>query len=100
MPDPVAREFTVAGIFEVGLPERDLYLAYASVEAMEDLGAARTGAEGLEVRLPDPLGAAAYAEVLRKSLDVRWPGAFRVADWTRNMPAISAPSVSRRPWWR
>jgi lipoprotein-releasing system permease protein len=83
LPEFPLRAFTVVGIFEAGIQDHDARLAYASVSMLEELGAARSGAEGLAVQLPDPLGATLYAARMRTMLDTRWPGAFTVTDWTQ-----------------
>jgi lipoprotein-releasing system permease protein len=82
-PEFPLRAFTVVGTFEAGVQDHDAKLAYASVAMLEELGAGRNGAEGLAVRLPDPLTAMTFAAQLRKRLDARWPGAFTVTDWTQ-----------------
>jgi lipoprotein-releasing system permease protein len=74
------RQFTVAGLFEAGLQDHDGALAYASLDAMAALGAARSHAEGLNVRV-DALQAPAIAASLREQLAGRWPG-LAVTDWT------------------
>ncbi len=82
LPEFRLREFTVVGMFEAGIQDHDGTLAYASLDALDALGAARTGAEGLAVQLPDSLSAPAFAQRLRTSLDARWPGQLTVTDWT------------------
>jgi lipoprotein-releasing system permease protein len=77
------RDFTVAGTFEVGLQEHDGALAYAGINTLDALGAARTGAESLAVKLPDSLAAPALAEKMRPVLEARWPGQLNVIDWTQ-----------------
>jgi lipoprotein-releasing system permease protein len=83
VPEFHLREFTVAGTFEVGLQEHDGTLAYASLETLDALGAARTGAESLAVQLPDALAAPALAAKLGPALAARWPGQLKVIDWTQ-----------------
>jgi lipoprotein-releasing system permease protein len=84
LPEPLLREFTVVGVFEAGIQDHDGTLAYASLAALDDLGAARSGAEGLSVQLPDALSAPAMAARLRPLLDSRWPGLLTVRDWTQD----------------
>jgi lipoprotein-releasing system permease protein len=74
------RQFTVAGLFEAGLQDHDDVLAYTSLEAMAALGAARSHAEGLNLRV-DALSAPAIAASLKRTLAARWPG-VAVTDWT------------------
>jgi lipoprotein-releasing system permease protein len=83
VPEPELREFQVAGLFEVGLQEHDGTLAYANLEVLASLGAARSRAEGLNVRIEDALTAPAAAEELRARLAQRWPAAV-VTDWTQD----------------
>jgi lipoprotein-releasing system permease protein len=82
LPEFRLREFTVVGMFEAGIQDHDGTLAYASLDSLDALGAARTGAEGLAVQLPDSLSAPAFAQRLRTSLEQRWPGQLTVTDWT------------------
>jgi lipoprotein-releasing system permease protein len=82
LPDFPMRSFTVAGTFDAGADHEGM-LAYASIDLMEELGAGRSGAEGLGVWLPDALAATTYAGQLREMLESRWPGAFKVTDWTQ-----------------
>jgi lipoprotein-releasing system permease protein len=81
-PEFKLREFTVVGMFEAGIQDHDGTLAYASLDALDALGAARSGAEGLAVQLPDSLSAPAFAQRLRTLLEARWPGQLKVTDWT------------------
>ncbi len=83
VPDYSLREFGVVGMFEAGIQDHDGTLAYASLDALDALGAARSGAEGLAVQLPDSLAAPAFAQRLRLLLDARWPGQLTVTDWTQ-----------------
>ncbi|MEO6368970.1 MAG: lipoprotein-releasing ABC transporter permease subunit [Steroidobacteraceae bacterium] len=84
LPEPLLREFTVVGVFEAGIQDHDGTLAYASLVTLDDLGAARSGSEGLSVQLPDALSAPATAARLRPVLDSRWPGLLTVRDWTED----------------
>jgi lipoprotein-releasing system permease protein len=83
LPEFPLREFKLLGTFPAGVGDQEARLAYASVALMEELGASRSGAEGLAVQLPDALVAAEYAGRVQQSLDSRWPGTFKVTDWTR-----------------
>jgi lipoprotein-releasing system permease protein len=74
------RQFTVAGLFEAGLQDHDDVLAYTSLETMAALGAARSHAEGLALRV-DALAAPAVAASLKARLAAGWPG-IAVTDWT------------------
>jgi lipoprotein-releasing system permease protein len=79
-PAPKLREFTVAGIFEVGLQDHDGTLVFANLDDVRALGAEGTASEGLRVRVHDVLGAPGVAAQLRQRL----PGSFEVRDWTQD----------------
>ncbi|HLY53002.1 MAG TPA: lipoprotein-releasing ABC transporter permease subunit [Steroidobacteraceae bacterium] len=79
-PSPKLRQFTVAGIFEVGEPEQDSTLLFANladVRALASLGAAD---QGLRIRVADVLAAPAVAARLRAAL----PAGYEVRDWTQD----------------
>jgi lipoprotein-releasing system permease protein len=82
-PQAPQRQFTVAGVFEAGIQDNDGSLVYASMAMLDDVGAARSGAEGLAIQLPEALAAPAFAAKLRLLLDARWPGQLVVTDWTQ-----------------
>lgn len=82
-PDPEMREYTLVAVFDAGIQDTDGKVAYASAEVLEELGSGSAGAQGLEVQVPDPLAAPDYTKKLQQLLDVRWPGAFAVTDWTQ-----------------
>jgi lipoprotein-releasing system permease protein len=50
---------------------------------LDSVGAGRSGAKGLGVRLPEPLAAPELAQRVQQVLAARWPGQFTVSDWTR-----------------
>ncbi len=77
-PTPKLREFTVAGIFEVGLQDHDGTLVFANLQDVRALGAGSVD-EGLRVRVADVLAAPAVAARLRRQL----PPGFAVTDWTQ-----------------
>jgi len=79
-PAPKLREFTVAGVFEVGLQDHDGTLVFAHLEDVRALGPEGAASEGLRVRVRDVLSAAAVATRLRALL----PSGFEVSDWTRD----------------
>ncbi len=79
-PVPKLREFTVAGVFEVGLQDHDGTLVFAHLEDVRALGAKGAVSEGLRVRVRDVLSAPAVAARLRTLL----PSTFEVSDWTRD----------------
>ena len=79
-PTPKLREFTVAGVFEVGLQDHDATLVFANIADVRALGPPGAASEGLRVRLRDVLTAPAVAARLARAL----PAAFEVSDWTRD----------------
>src|SRR5688572_1234466 len=83
LPEPKLREFVVAGLFEAGIQDHDGRLGYVSMDVMSGLGAARSRAEGVNIRLDDAMAAPAAAQELRARLAPRWPG-LKVTDWTED----------------
>ena len=79
-PAPKLREFTVAGTFEVGLPDHDATLIFAHLDDVRALAPQDTTSEGLRVRVHDVLAAPAVAARLRALL----PRSFEVSDWTQD----------------
>jgi lipoprotein-releasing system permease protein len=79
-PAPKLREFTVAGVFEVGLQDHDGTLVFAHLDDVRALGAEGTASEGLRVRVRQVLEAPLVAAALRKAL----PGTLEVRDWTQD----------------
>jgi lipoprotein-releasing system permease protein len=78
-PAPKLREFTVAGVFEAGLPEHDSTLVFANLADVRAL-APQGGEQGLRVRVQDVLAAPAVAARLRAVL----PRSYEVRDWTQD----------------
>ena len=79
-PAPKLREFSVAGVFEVGLQDHDATLVFAHLDDVRALGPPGTVSEGLRVRVQDVLEAPAVAARLRALL----PGGLEVSDWTQD----------------
>jgi lipoprotein-releasing system permease protein len=79
-PVPKLREFSVAGVFEAGLPDHDATLVFAHLDDVRALAPAGTASEGIRVRVRDTLRAPAVAARLRQRL----PPAFEVSDWTQD----------------
>jgi lipoprotein-releasing system permease protein len=79
-PAPKLREFTVAGTFEVGLPDHDATLVFAHLDDVRALAPQDTASEGLRVRVHDVLAAPSVAARLRALL----PRSFEVSDWTQD----------------
>jgi lipoprotein-releasing system permease protein len=79
-PAPKLREFTVAGTFEVGLPDHDATLVFAHLDDVRALAPQDTASQGLRVRVHDVLAAPSVAARLRALL----PRSFEVSDWTQD----------------
>ena len=79
IPAPKLRDFTVAGVFEAGLPDNDATLMFANLEDVRALGVG-TASEGLRLRLHDVFTAPAVAARLRPGL----PAGLEVSDWTQD----------------
>ena len=79
-PAPKLREFSVAGVFEVGLQDHDATLVFAHLDDVRALAPSGTVSEGLRVRVQDVLEAPAVAARLRALL----PGGLEVSDWTQD----------------
>ncbi len=79
-PVPKLREFTVAGVFEVGLQDHDATLVFAPLADVRALAPQAAASEGLRVRVQDVLTAPAVAARLRQLL----PNRFEVNDWTQD----------------
>ncbi|MCU0758636.1 MAG: lipoprotein-releasing ABC transporter permease subunit [Steroidobacteraceae bacterium] len=79
-PQPRLREFTIAGIFEVGLQDHDGVLVLADLEDARALTADDPRAAGLRLKVADALQAPAAAAALQ----ARLPEGFEARDWTRD----------------
>ncbi len=79
-PTPKLREFTVAGIFEVGIQDHDGTLVFAHLEDVRALGAGGTATEGLRLRVQDVLAAPEVAARLKALV----PRGLEVSDWTQD----------------
>src|SRR5436190_733617 len=79
-PAPKLREFSVAGVFEVGLQDHDATLVFAHLDDVRALAPSGTVSGGLRVRVQDVLEAPAVAARLRALL----PGGLEVSDWTQD----------------
>ncbi len=79
-PDPRLREFTVAGVFEVGLQDHDAVLVMAPLDDVLAIAGEDGRARGLRVRFDDPLAAPLVAGTLRERLGPQW----QVRDWTED----------------
>src|SRR5882762_6959865 len=79
-PAPKLREFTVAGVFEVGLQDHDATLVFAHLEDVRALAPGGESAQGLRVRFHDAL----HAPALAASLRARLPRGLDIIDWTQD----------------
>jgi lipoprotein-releasing system permease protein len=79
-PAPKLREFSVAGVFEVGLQDHDATLVFAHLDDVRALAPPGTMSEGLRVRVHDVLKAPEVAARLRTLL----PRGLEVSDWTQD----------------
>ncbi len=77
-PMPSFAAFTVAGIFEAGIQDHDANLALVDMSDASALKGLNGAAEGVEVRLQDPLR---VAEFRKAELPALGPG-LRYSDWT------------------
>jgi len=80
IPTPRLREFTVAGIFEVGLPDHDGVLVLGDLQDIGALATADPLARGIRVRFNEVLQAPAGAAALRSTL----AAGFEIRDWTQD----------------
>jgi lipoprotein-releasing system permease protein len=78
-PHPRLREFTVAGIFEVGLQDHDGVLVLAHLDDVRALASLASLDTGVEVRFENALAAPERAAQLRALV----PRDFEVRDWTQ-----------------
>jgi lipoprotein-releasing system permease protein len=78
-PSPRLRDFTVAGVFEVGRAEQG-GLVFADIDDVRALTPGGGSGEGLRIRFQDALSAPALAAKLRPAL----PGGFELFDWTQD----------------
>jgi len=79
-PSPRLREFTVSGIFEVGLHDHDGTLALAHIDDVRELTLDDARSFGLHVKLADPMAAPA----LNRELGARLGRGLGLRDWTQD----------------
>lgn len=79
-PNPRLREFTVGGVFEIGLQDHDAVLVMAPLEDVLAIAGTDASARGVRLRFDDPLVAPMIAAGLRQRLGARW----QVRDWTQD----------------
>ena len=83
VPMPRLRRFTVAGVFSVGLADRDATLVFADIDDVRALLPAGGLDQGLRVRYRQALEAPRFSARLR----ARLPASVRVVDWTQDNAA-------------
>src|SRR5579872_573806 len=79
-PEPKLREFTVAGVFEVGETDQDSTLVFANLADVRALSSVGATDQGLRIRVADVLAAPSVAARLRAVL----PAGLEVRDWTQD----------------
>ena len=75
---PRQAAFTVAGIFDAGVPDHDTALALVHLADASDLKGLNGAAEGVALRFDDPLAVPEFAAAQRGTLDPGW----QYSDWT------------------
>jgi len=79
-PQPRLREFTVTGLFEVGLQDHDGVLVLADLDDVRALTAGDPRAAGVRLKFRDPMRAPLLAAQLQATL----PAGYAVRDWTQD----------------
>ena len=79
-PAPRLREFTVAGVFEVGLQDNDGTLVFADRADVAGALGRGAGGAGLRIRFDDPLAAPSRSAAIRALL----PAQLQIIDWTQD----------------
>jgi lipoprotein-releasing system permease protein len=75
---PRQAAFTVAGIFDAGVPDHDTALAFVHLADASDLKGLNGAAEGVALRFDDPLAVREFGAAQRGALDPNWS----YSDWT------------------
>ncbi|HEU0054113.1 MAG TPA: ABC transporter permease [Longimicrobium sp.] len=89
---PTLRKFRVAGTFRTGMYEYDNKFMYTSLAAAQDLTGMGAAVSGLEVRVPDPMGATKVARAIDEKLGLP----YRTDDWkTMNGALFSALKLEK-----
>ena len=79
-PTPRLQEFTVAGVFEVGLQDHDGTLVFADRADVAAALGRTSAAGGLRIRFDDPLAAPERSAAIRSVL----PSQLQIIDWTQD----------------
>lgn len=76
---PALRQFTVVGLFSVGIYAYDSGMAYINLSDAQRLYGLNQGVTGLRMQIKDPFAAPAFAARLQQQLGA----AFYIQDWTQ-----------------
>ena len=76
--------FTVAGVFEAGVQEHDANLAFVHMADASELEGLNGAAEGLAVRLDDPMAVPAF----ERSVAATFGGSYEYSDWSRQYRSL------------
>jgi lipoprotein releasing system, transmembrane protein, LolC/E family len=76
---PALRQFTVVGLFSVGIYAYDSGMAYINLGDAQRLYGLNQGVTGLRMQIKDPFAAPAFAARLQQQLGA----AFYIQDWTQ-----------------
>ena len=76
---PALRQFTVVGLFSVGIYAYDSGMAYINLGDAQRLYGLNQGVTGLRMQIKDPFSAPAFAARLQQQLGA----AFYIQDWTQ-----------------
>ena len=76
---PALRQFTVVGLFSVGIYAYDSGMAYINLGDAQRLYGLNQGVTGLRMQIKDPFAAPAFAAHLQQQLGA----AFYIQDWTQ-----------------
>jgi len=79
---PRLKRFTVCGIFEAGVQDYDMSMAFVHLEDAARVFRVSGGVSGFRVRLADPLAAPALGATLERELASSDTPGLRVTDWT------------------
>ncbi len=79
---PRLKRFTVCGIFEAGVQDYDMSMAFVHLEDAARVFRIGGGVSGFRVRLADPLAAPALGDTLERELAAATEPGLRITDWT------------------
>jgi len=79
---PRLKRFTVCGIFEAGVQDYDMSMAFVHLEDAARVFRISGGVSGFRARLADPLAAPALGDTLEGELAAATEPGLRITDWT------------------